>query len=100
MVEALHYCLGHHSAGADRSVSLAVNAATPYELASLCPFIEDVHPIDHPFVAACDHSADRMSALARHWDYFAALLAPHGGHAGAIWSIDGVHFDYLGAPDR
>jgi hypothetical protein len=28
-------------------------------------------------------------------DYFAALLAAHDGDASAIWSIDGVHLDYL-----
>jgi hypothetical protein len=27
--------------------------------------------------------------------YFPALLAAHGGDAAAIWSIDGVHTDYL-----
>jgi hypothetical protein len=27
-------------------------------------------------------------------DYFPALIAAHGGDAGAIWSIDGVHFAY------
>ncbi|QFU92427.1 hypothetical protein [Amycolatopsis sp. YIM 10] len=29
-------------------------------------------------------------------DYFPALLAAHGGDASGIWSIDGVHLDYLG----
>jgi hypothetical protein len=28
-------------------------------------------------------------------DYFAALLAAHGGDPSAIWSIDGVHREYL-----
>lgn len=28
-------------------------------------------------------------------DYFSDLVAAHGGKAGAIWSIDGVHFGYL-----
>jgi hypothetical protein len=28
-------------------------------------------------------------------DYFPALLAAQGGDAGAIWSIDGVHFAYV-----
>jgi hypothetical protein len=28
-------------------------------------------------------------------DYFADLLAAHGGDASAIWSIDGVHLNYL-----
>jgi hypothetical protein len=30
-------------------------------------------------------------------EYFAALLAAHQGDASRIWSIDGVHFDYLAA---
>jgi hypothetical protein len=29
-------------------------------------------------------------------DYFAALLRAHHGDASAIWSIDGVHAEYLG----
>jgi hypothetical protein len=28
-------------------------------------------------------------------DYFPALLAAHGGDAGAIWSIDAVHLAYV-----
>jgi hypothetical protein len=28
-------------------------------------------------------------------DYFADLLAAHGGDASAIWSIDGVHAAYV-----
>jgi hypothetical protein len=31
-------------------------------------------------------------------EYFAALLSAHGGDHRAIWSIDGVHFDYLPPP--
>ena len=30
-------------------------------------------------------------------DYFAALLAAHGGDGAAIWSIDGVHIKFLAA---
>jgi hypothetical protein len=30
-------------------------------------------------------------------EYFSALLAAHGGDGSRIWSIDGVHFDYLAA---
>jgi hypothetical protein len=29
-------------------------------------------------------------------DYFADLLAAHGGNPAAIWSIDGVHLGHLG----
>jgi hypothetical protein len=30
-------------------------------------------------------------------EYFRDLLAAHEGDASRIWSIDGVHFDYLSA---
>jgi hypothetical protein len=30
-------------------------------------------------------------------DYFRDLLHAHRGDASAIWSIDGVHADYIGA---
>jgi hypothetical protein len=68
-VEALHYCLGHHSADPRRSVSLALNAATAHELASLCPFVENTYPIDHPFVEPCPDSAARLGALPPTWDW-------------------------------
>jgi hypothetical protein len=58
-VEALHYCLGHHSADPSRSVSLALNASTAHELALLCPFIENVYPIDHPYEASDGHLVAR-----------------------------------------
>jgi hypothetical protein len=41
-----------------------------------------------------DGSLSYERALA---EYFSALLAAHGGDASRIWSIDGVHFDYLAA---
>jgi hypothetical protein len=39
-----------------------------------------------------DGTVEYETALA---DYFAALLRAHGGDASAIWSIDGIHRDYL-----
>src|SRR5262249_37166362 len=68
-VEALHYCLGHHSADPGRLVSLALNASTAYELAAFCPFIHAVHPIDHPFVEPCADSAARLAGLPQTWDW-------------------------------
>jgi hypothetical protein len=41
-----------------------------------------------------DRSLTYERALA---EYFPALLAAHRGDASRIWSIDGVHFDYLSA---
>jgi hypothetical protein len=68
-IEAAHYCLGHHSADPSRSISVALNASTAHELASLCPFIESVHAIDHPFVEPCGDSEARLRTLPRTWDW-------------------------------
>jgi hypothetical protein len=45
MIEALHYCHGYHRADPGLRIGLAVNAATPAELAALCPYIGDVYPV-------------------------------------------------------
>ena len=68
-VEALHYCLGHHRAVPGASVSVALNASTAHELASLCPFIDRVYPVDHPFLEASADTSERMAALPRDWDW-------------------------------
>jgi hypothetical protein len=100
-VEALHYCQGHHAAAPERLVSVALNAASACELAAYCPFVESVYAIEHPFVEPCRDSARALAAVPRHWDWvvddFRALLAAHQGDASRIWSIDGVHFHYVGA---
>ena len=68
-VEALHYCLGHHRALPGASVSVALNASTARELASFCPFIDRVYPVDHPFLETSADSSGRMAALPRDWDW-------------------------------
>jgi hypothetical protein len=68
-VEALHSCLGHHSADPRRLVSLALNASTAHELAAFCPFIHAVYPIDHPFVEPCTDSAARLVGPPQTWDW-------------------------------
>jgi hypothetical protein len=68
-VEALHYCLGHHAAGPQRAVSVALNAATAHELAGFCPFVQTAYAIDHPFVDPCPESAARLAGVPRRWDW-------------------------------
>jgi hypothetical protein len=68
-VEALHYCLGHHTAAPDRAVSVALNAASACELARYCAFVESAYPIKHPFVEACRDSAGRLADVPREWDW-------------------------------
>ncbi|MGA6164672.1 hypothetical protein [Amycolatopsis magusensis] len=45
--------------------------------------------------AAGELAAGQVSYEQALRDYFPALLAAHGGDASGIWSIDGVHLDYL-----
>ena len=68
-VEALHYCLGHHTAAPDRAVSVALNAASACELAEYCPFVESAYPIEHPFVEPGVDSLRALEAVPRHWDW-------------------------------
>jgi ADP-heptose:LPS heptosyltransferase len=67
-IEALHLCSGYHHADADRRIGVVLNSATPVELARLCPFIDEVYPVD---IDLFDSEFDAMSALAaipRDWD--------------------------------
>jgi len=68
-VEALHYCLGHHTAAPERTVSLALNAASAYELAGYCPFVESCYAIEHPFVEGSRGSARGLANVPREWDW-------------------------------
>ncbi|GLW90229.1 glycosyltransferase family 9 protein [Actinokineospora globicatena] len=44
-IEALHYAHGYHVANPGARISVALNAATPVELAGLCPFVDEVYPV-------------------------------------------------------
>jgi hypothetical protein len=44
-IEALHYCHGYHRADPSLRIGLALNADSPTELATLCPYITDVYPV-------------------------------------------------------
>jgi hypothetical protein len=68
-IEALHYCQGHHAAAPDREVSIALNAATAYELAGYCPFVESVYAIEHPIIERCADSGRALAEVPRDWDW-------------------------------
>jgi hypothetical protein len=68
-VEALAFAHGHHRADPTREISLALSAATPVELAHLCPWVAGAHAVDHPFLEPCDDSAARIGHLPRDWDW-------------------------------
>ncbi|CCH31543.1 hypothetical protein ABZ816_04600 [Actinosynnema sp. NPDC047251] len=68
VVEALHLCHGHHRADPGLRIGLVLNAATPVELARLCPFVAQAHAVE---VDVGDGSADfsgQLAAIARDWD--------------------------------
>ena len=65
VIEALHYCLGHHHANPESPLSVLLNALAPTELAGLCPFIKTVYPVQLP---GYPESASALRALG------------HGGH--------------------
>jgi hypothetical protein len=66
-IEALHYANGYHAADPELRISVALNEATPTELASLCPFVERTYPI-HVDVFDGD-SAHDLRALPSTWDW-------------------------------
>lgn len=54
--------------------------------------------LDRIVAAACELLSGSLGYEQALRDYFSDLLRAHDGDARAIWSIDGVHLDYLGRP--
>ncbi|MGH4027012.1 MAG: glycosyltransferase family 9 protein [Pseudonocardiaceae bacterium] len=97
VVEALHYCLGHQAAAPERKIAVALNAASPVELVSFCPFVSAVYPVDHPFVQPCPDSTARLAHLPREWDW---VLDDFRRHQGIQLSLFPGLRDYYTATDR
>ena len=97
VVEALHYCLGHQAAAPERKTSVALNAASPVELVSFCPFVSAVYPVDHPFVQPCPDSTARLAHLPREWDW---VLDDFRRHQDIQLSLFPGLRDYYTATDR
>ena len=75
VIEALHYCLGHHRANPDMRLAVLLNALAPTELAQLCPFVQTVYPVElpgYPDDTSGLSQADCLAALRDvpgKWDY-------------------------------
>ncbi len=75
VIEALHYCLGHHEANPESRLSVLLNALAPTEFAQLCPFVEKVYPVElpgYPVDTSGLSEADCLAALRdvpKEWDY-------------------------------
>jgi hypothetical protein len=87
VVEALHYCLGHHKANPGSRLSVLLNALAPTELAGLCPFVETVYPVElpgYPEDTLGVSEADCLGTLRdvpKEWDYVVdnpSTLRPDG----------------------
>jgi hypothetical protein len=71
-LEGLRYCLGYKVANPALSVSLLLNAATPVELADLCPFIDEVYAVPFTtFMEVPNDPARALAAVPRDWDWVA-----------------------------
>ena len=93
VIEALHYCLGHHKANPGSRLSVLLNALATTELARLCPFVEAVYPVElpgYPVDTSGLSEADCLAALRdvpRGWDY--VLDNPRRGVEAHLRAVSG-----------
>jgi hypothetical protein len=71
-IEALHYAFGYHVADPSLMITLLLNAATPWELAGLCPWIEAVHPIPFDMNDPSLDPTPALRRLPRQWEWIVA----------------------------
>jgi hypothetical protein len=65
-IEALHYANGYHAADPELEIAVALNAATPVELASFCPFVSAAYAIEQPLLEPATPS---LAELPREWTW-------------------------------
>jgi hypothetical protein len=95
MIEALHYCHGYHRASPSLRIGLAVNAATPAELAALCPYIDDVYPVTLDLLdPAPDLGA--LDQIPAGWDWVVDDDRGHQKQQRAIFPGLGAYYDRAG----
>ncbi|QUQ64867.1 hypothetical protein [Kutzneria sp. CA-103260] len=68
-VEALHYSLGYHAADPSRRIGVVLNADTPAEMATWCPFIDEVHTIRLDLFDPATDARDQLEKIGRDWDH-------------------------------
>ena len=66
VIEALHYCLGHHKANPESRLSVLLNALAPTELAQLCPCVETVYPVELQVTPKIPRACPRRTAWLRY----------------------------------
>jgi hypothetical protein len=94
-IEALHYCHGYHRANPDAQIAVALNARSPLELASLCPYVEAAYPVTldvfdpHAPVAGLD-------AIPSTWDWVANDARGHQAKQRAVFPGLAAYYDRAG----
>ena len=68
-IEALQYCLGYHAADPSHRVGVVLNADTPAEMATWCPFIDEVHTIRLDLFDPATDARDQLEAIGDGWDF-------------------------------
>lgn len=68
-IEALHYCYGYHRANPDLRIGLALIDQTPYELAELCPYIDQVYPLPVDLMDGNTDCRPLLSRVPAGWDH-------------------------------
>src|SRR3954452_1576103 len=68
-IEALHLCSGYHHADPGRRIGVVLNRATPVELARLCPFIDEVYPVDIDLFDSEFDPAAALTGIPPEWDW-------------------------------
>ncbi len=69
-IEALRYCLGYHLADPELRVSVALNAATPVELAGCCPFVDEAYSVGYTdFLGRAGDPDAALAEVPPDWDY-------------------------------
>jgi hypothetical protein len=68
-IEALHHALNLQAADRTREIGLVLNAATPVELASWCPWLTSTFAIDAPFLEPAPGADASLAAIPDDWDW-------------------------------
>jgi hypothetical protein len=68
-IEALHYANGYRAADPSRRIGVVLNADTPAEMATWCPFIDEVHTISLDLFDPAADTRDQLAEIGRDWDH-------------------------------
>jgi hypothetical protein len=94
-IEALHYCHGYHLANPDAHIAVALNARSPLELASLCPYVEAAYPVTLDVFDAQAPVAG-LDAVPSTWDWIANDARGHQAKQRAVFPGIAAYYDRAG----